>query len=90
MKIQHTNSESHQGALSRRNFIGGAAAAALTVSAITSSAQAAGTDKRFKLKYAPGPGMFRKHAGNDYFDNIKFNQELDESMFTLRRLEKGL
>ncbi|MEN8169535.1 MAG: outer membrane lipoprotein-sorting protein [Pseudomonadota bacterium] len=24
------------------------------------------------------------------FDNIKFNQELDESMFTLRRLEKGL
>jgi len=71
MKDQHTNSGNHQAALSRRNFIGGAAAA-LTVSAITSSAQAAGNGKQFKLKYAPNPGMFRKHAGNDYIDNIKF------------------
>jgi hydroxypyruvate isomerase len=26
----------------------------------------------FKLKYAPGFGMFREHAGNDIIDNIKF------------------
>jgi hydroxypyruvate isomerase len=72
MKDQHTNSDSHQAAFSRRHFIGSAAAAALTVSAVTSSAKAAGNGKRFKLKYAPNPGMFRKHAGNDYIDNMKF------------------
>ena len=26
----------------------------------------------FKLKYAPGLGMFRQHAGADPVDNIKF------------------
>ena len=26
----------------------------------------------FKLKYAPGFGMFREHAGTDLVDNIKF------------------
>src|SRR4030065_883227 len=26
----------------------------------------------FKLKYAPGFGMFRQHAGQDPIDNIKF------------------
>src|SRR4030042_6658933 len=26
----------------------------------------------FKLKYAPGLGMFRQHAGQDPIDNIKF------------------
>ena len=26
----------------------------------------------FKLKYAPGFGMFREHAGTDPIDNIKF------------------
>ena len=30
------------------------------------------TPQTFKLKYAPSPGTFRKHAGNDYIDNIKF------------------
>jgi hydroxypyruvate isomerase len=68
MKNQSTNS----GALSRRNFIGSAAAAALAVSAVTSNAKAAGNGKQFKLKYAPSPGMFQKHAGKDYMDNIKF------------------
>ncbi|UCD51160.1 MAG: TIM barrel protein [Phycisphaerales bacterium] len=68
MKDHQTNSD----ALSRRNFIGGAAAAALTVSAVTSGAKAASESGRFKLKYAPSPGMFRKHAGSDYLDNIKF------------------
>ena len=26
----------------------------------------------FKLKYAPGFGTFREHAGDDLFDQIKF------------------
>jgi len=68
MKDQQTNSD----ALSRRNFIGGVAAAALTASAVTSGARAASQSGRFKLKYAPSAGMFRKHAGSDYLDNIKF------------------
>jgi len=72
MKDQHASSGNQPSALSRRNFIGGAAAAALTVSAMTSNAKAAGNGKCFKLKYAPNPGMFRQHAGKDYFDNIKF------------------
>ena len=59
-------------ALSRRNFIGSAAAAALAASAVTSTTRAAGNGGRFKLKYAPSPGMFRQHAGRDYLDNIKF------------------
>ncbi len=28
--------------------------------------------KPLQLKYAPGPGMFKNLAGNDYFDQIKF------------------
>ncbi len=30
----------------------------------------------FKLKYAPGFGMFREHAGNDLIDNIKFCHDM--------------
>jgi len=66
------NQQANASTLSRRNFIGGAAAAALAVSTISSDAKAAGNSGRFKLKYAPSPGMFQKHAGKDYMDNIKF------------------
>ena len=30
----------------------------------------------FKLKYAPGLGMFREHAGEDPIDNIKFCHDM--------------
>jgi hydroxypyruvate isomerase len=30
----------------------------------------------FKLKYAPGFGMFHEHAGNDLIDNIKFCHDM--------------
>jgi hydroxypyruvate isomerase len=30
----------------------------------------------FKLKYAPGFGMFKEHAGNDPIDNIKFCKDM--------------
>lgn len=55
--------------LSRRNLIG--AAAAVAVSAVGSKAKA-GSNKKFKLKYAPNFGMFRQHAGKDPIDNLKF------------------
>ncbi len=65
---------------SRRDFIKKATtgAAFLAAPAILGSAKAAGQQKTtdavtpFKLKYAPGLGMFRQHAGQDPIDNIKF------------------
>jgi hydroxypyruvate isomerase len=68
MRNQTTQSDT----LSRRNFIGSAAAAAFAASTVTSTTRAAASGGRFKLRYAPNPGMFRKHAGADYLDNIKF------------------
>ncbi len=49
-----------------------AAAAAVAASAVSSKAVAASSSGKFKLKYAPGLGMFREHAGKDPIDNIKF------------------
>jgi len=65
---------------SRRNFIKKVTtgAAILAAPAILESAKASGLQKAsdatapFKLKYAPGLGMFRQHAGQDPIDNIKF------------------
>jgi len=65
---------------SRRDFIKKAStgAAFLAAPAILGSAKASAQQKvtdptaPFKLKYAPGLGMFRQHAGQDPIDNIKF------------------
>jgi hydroxypyruvate isomerase len=66
---------------SRRNFIKKAtasgaallAAPALFGSTIASNQQqVANNTTPFKLKYAPGLGMFRQNAGQDPIDNIKF------------------
>jgi hydroxypyruvate isomerase len=66
---------------SRRNFIKKAtatgaailAAPAVFGSSVTSTQQkAADAGTPFKLKYAPGLGMFRQNAGQDPIDNIKF------------------
>ena len=58
--------------MSRRNFIGGAAVAALTISTVNSTLQAANPSKKFKLKYGPHFGMFKQSAGNDPIDQLKF------------------
>jgi hydroxypyruvate isomerase len=63
--------------LTRRRFIGtaAAAAAALSVSPIKASSRNSGrqeTAPSFKLKYAPSFGMFQGHAGKDPIDQIKF------------------
>jgi hydroxypyruvate isomerase len=65
---------------SRREFIKKATtgAALLAAPAILGMAKAEGKSRisdavePFKLKYAPGLGMFRQHAGQDPIDNIKF------------------
>ncbi len=65
---------------SRRNFIKKATtgAAILAAPAFLGSYKLSGQQKTgdavtpFKLKYAPGLGMFRQHAGQDPIDNIKF------------------
>jgi hydroxypyruvate isomerase len=66
---------------SRRNFIkkatttGAAILAAPAVfgsSASSNQQKAADAVTPFKLKYAPGLGMFRQNAGQDPIDNIKF------------------
>ncbi|MHC4483107.1 MAG: hydroxypyruvate isomerase family protein [Planctomycetota bacterium] len=68
----------HEGKnISRRHFIGGAAAAAVAVSTVSSLAKGqemmkAGSKQQFKLKYAPSLGQFKNHAGKGLIDNIKF------------------
>jgi hydroxypyruvate isomerase len=66
---------------SRRNFIKNATAtgaAILAAPAVFGTAPFPGQQKAkdattpFKLKYAPGLGMFRQNAGQDPIDNIKF------------------
>ena len=72
MKRPQTSPHEDQHSLSRRAFIGTAAAAAFAASTIAPAVKAAGSTKKFKLKYAPSLGAFRAHAGNDPIDQIKF------------------
>lgn len=63
--------------MDRRQFLTtGAAAAAGSMSVSQAFAQSGSNEKsnrpKFKLKYAPSPGQFGHHAGNDYIDQIKF------------------
>ncbi len=69
---------------SRREFIKKATtgAAILAAPSFIGSSEAAGQQKAtdatapFKLKYAPGLGMFRQNAGQDPVDNIKFCHDM--------------
>ena len=71
MKNRKDNSHQQDGGMSRRDFMG-AAAAAVAISTAASAVRAANPSKKFKLKYAPPFGMFRHHAGNDPIDQLKF------------------
>ncbi|MCX6334144.1 MAG: TIM barrel protein [Bacteroidia bacterium] len=66
---------------SRRDFIRKATAAGVALMAapavfgsepFSKKRKAVDPPGPFKLKYAPGFGMFREHAGTDLIDNIKF------------------
>ncbi|MGB2865747.1 MAG: TIM barrel protein [Sedimentisphaerales bacterium] len=72
MQNVQENSHSPDTRISRRGLMASAAAAAAAISLGTSTARAATPSKKFKLKYAPGFGMFKEHAGNDPIDQIKF------------------
>ena len=75
MKDVKKNIKGKDGQISRRSFLGSAAAAAVAISPVVSKGQtiAKSTSKgKFKLKYAPHFGMFKNHAGKDLIDQLKF------------------
>ena len=64
--------------MERRKFLKATAASGIALTGLTGVMGAAASESKtlnaakFKLKYAPGLGTFREHAGNDPIDNIKF------------------
>jgi len=59
--------------ISRRGFIGAAAAIALSAAAARGQqSQPAPAKKGFKLRYAPSLGQFSAHAGKDPMDQLQF------------------
>ncbi len=64
--------------MERRNFLKVGAVSGMALSGLTNFAGAAESEvtvsnsEKFKLKYAPGLGIFREHAGKDPIDNMKF------------------
>lgn len=64
--------------MNRRNFFKNAAFGSVAIAGMANpvSAVASGlkpsNSAQFNLKYAPGFGMFREHAGNDPIDQIRF------------------
>ena len=58
--------------MNRRSFIHRGALGTVAVSATGFSASAATATKKFKLRYAPHPRMFKAHAGDDILDQIRF------------------
>jgi len=75
MKDQKKNIKGKDRQISRRSFLGGAAAAAVAISPVVSKGQTItkSTSKgKFKLKYAPHFGMFENHTGKDLIDQLKF------------------
>jgi hydroxypyruvate isomerase len=61
--------------ISRRGFIGSAAAVAVSAAVSVAEGQDAATSMakgKFKLKYAPSLGQFKNHAGEDPIDQLKF------------------
>ncbi len=58
--------------MNRRQFLASAAAGAALVSAAAPRAGVKAAQPTFKLKYAPHFGMFRRSAGRDPIDQLKF------------------
>ena len=59
--------------MNRRRFTAAALSAGVLATASRARAEAgSASPAKFKLKYAPHPGMFQAHAGNDYIDQLKF------------------
>ena len=87
MSRSEINTRPPEARVSRRRFLGAASSAAVSVAASVAASTAAfsavpalaGAGRQaeakktgFKLKYAPGLGMFKNHAGPDLADQLKF------------------
>jgi len=85
---------------SRRDFIKKATATGAAILAAPSVFGSGIKDKKqkapdpvipFKLKYAPGLGMFKEHAGTDPIDNIKFCHDMGfRAMFDNGLMKRSL
>lgn len=79
---------------SRRNFVAGVAAAAVTGSMIAKSESAegciseSGESKKFKMKFAPHPGSFRASFGGKILDEIKYCHDQGFSAIEFNGLPK--
>ena len=64
--------------MKRRNFIKSTAVSGMALTSLAGAMGVSASESnisnsaKFKLKYAPGLGTFREHAGKDPIDNIKF------------------
>lgn len=64
--------------MERRNFLKNTAISGIALTGLTGALKVSASESKvsnsakFKLKYAPGLGTFREHAGKDPIDNIKF------------------
>ncbi len=58
--------------MNRRQFLASAAAGAALVAAAAPHTTVKAAQPTFKLKYAPHFGMFRRSAGRDPIDQLKF------------------
>jgi len=64
--------------MERRNFLRNITTGSLALSGFTGTILTSGSNgalsnaKQFRLKYAPGLGMFKEHAGDDPVDQIRF------------------
>ncbi len=58
--------------MNRRQFLASAAAGAALVATATPRTEVQAAQPTFKLKYAPHFGMFRRSAGRDEIDQLKF------------------
>ena len=65
--------------MNRRSFLalGAAAGAGLAATGLRAAAESASPAgaPRFRLKYAPHPGMFKENAGEDLVDQIRFSAD---------------
>jgi len=59
--------------MERRHFATAIAGAGLAGASRLAAADSEGSNRgKFRLKYAPHPGTFNEHAGEDYVDQLKF------------------
>lgn len=74
MNRQQVAAQKTSSILTRRSFLAATAAATISASSMVHGQQqeSESKNKKFKLKYAPSLGMFRRRAGDDPIEQLKF------------------